>query len=109
MALQNKNTQDSQQLGFKTKEEASSALESSLNKLVKAGGFSFLENVIDGLPNLNPERKARKNIFLSDPAKATEREQLKKRLGIWLELLGESETVADIVEKSEKKAEESDK
>jgi hypothetical protein len=68
-----------------------------------------LENVIDGLPNLNPERKARKNIFLSDPAKATEREQLKKRLGIWLELLGESETVADIVEKSEKKAEESDK
>jgi hypothetical protein len=109
MALQNKNTQDSQQLGFKTKEEASSALESSLNKLVKAGGFSFLENVIDGLPNLNPERKARKNIFLSDPAKATEREQLKKRLGIWLELLGESESVADIVEKSEKKAEESDK
>jgi len=109
MALQNKNTQDSQQLGFKTKEEASSALESSLNKLVKAGGFSFLENVIDGLPNLNPERKARKNIFLSDPAKANEREQLKKRLGIWLELLGESETVADIVEKSEKKAEESDK
>ncbi len=109
MASQNKNTQDSQQLGFKTKEEASSALENSLNKLVKAGGFSFLENVIDGLPNLNPERKARKNIFLSDPAKANEREQLKKRLGIWLELLGESESVADIVEKSEKKAEESDK
>ncbi|HTF80133.1 MAG TPA: DUF5458 family protein [Cytophagales bacterium] len=109
MAQQNKSAQESQQLGFKSKEEASSALENSLNKLVKAGGFSFLENVIDGLPNMNPERKARKNIFMSDPAKASEREQLKKRLGIWLELLGESETVAELVEKSEEKAEASNK
>lgn len=108
MAVENNKAQESSQLGFKTKEEASSALENSLNKLVKAGGFSFLENVIDGLPNLNPERKARKNIFMSDPSKAGEREQLKKRLGIWLELLGESETVSDIVEKSEKKAAEAD-
>lgn len=102
MSVENKNLQDSP--AFKTKEEAQSQLDSSLHKLVKAGGFAFLENVIDGLPNMNPERKARKNIFMSDPEKQTEREQLKKRLQIWLELLNESETVSDIVEKSEEKA-----
>lgn len=103
MAVENKSVQEG--LAYKTKEEAASGLEASLQKLVKAGGFAFLENVIDGLPNLNPERKARKNIFMSDPEKKSEREQLKKRLQIWLELLAESESVSDIVEKSEAKAE----
>lgn len=102
MSVENKNVQAG--AAFKTKEEAQSQLDSSLHKLVKAGGFAFLENVIDGLPNMNPERKARKNIFMSDPEKQSEREQLKKRLEIWLELLKESETVSDIVEKSEEKA-----
>jgi len=97
----------SQQLEFKSKEEASSVLDASLQKLVKAGGFPFLESVIDGLPNMNPERKARKNIFMSDPDKKSERDQLKKRLELWLELLDEPGTTMDIVEKSEAKADES--
>lgn len=103
MSTLNKQVQESPV--FKTKEEALSGLEASLQKLVKAGGFAFLENVIDGLPNMNPERKARKNIFMTDPAKKAEREQLKKRLEIWLELLNESESASEIVEKSNEKAE----
>ena len=103
MSTQNKSIQEVS--AFKTKEEALSQLDASLQKLVKAGGFSFLENIIDGLPNMNPDRKARKNIFMSDPEKKTEREQLKKRLEIWLSLLGSSESVNEIVEKSEEKAE----
>ena len=35
-----------------------------LLKLAKAGGFSFLEGTIDGIANLNPDRKSSKtNIF----------------------------------------------
>ena len=97
-----------QEKGFKSEEQASAQLESSLGKLVKAGGFSFLESVIDGLPNMNPERKARKNIFMTDPEKGPEREQLKKRLNVWLELLAEGESASDIVEKSEAKAADSE-
>ncbi|HNQ00038.1 MAG TPA: type VI secretion system contractile sheath protein TssC, partial [Bacteroidia bacterium] len=34
-------------------------IEESANKLAKFGGFDILEAVIDGVQNLNPERKAR--------------------------------------------------
>ncbi|WMJ71883.1 DUF5458 family protein [Cytophagaceae bacterium ABcell3] len=92
---------------LETKEQVASQLESSLNKLDKVGGFSFLESVIDGLANVNPGRKARKNIFMTDPSKKNEREALKKNLETWVDLLSEGGSAADIVEKSEQKAEES--
>jgi hypothetical protein len=104
MALQDKNIQG---VSLPTKEQAASQLEASLAKLEKTGGFAFLENVIDGLANLSPQRKARKNIFLSDPDKKAEREQLKKKLSTWIELLSENKPAVEIVEMSEKKAEES--
>lgn len=102
MALQDNNVRESQQL--QTKEQAGSQLESSLAKLTKAGGFAFLENVIDGLVNINPERKARKNIFMADPEKKSEREQLKKNIATWVELLSQQKSVSEIVEISEKNA-----
>jgi hypothetical protein len=40
-------------------------LETSLNALQKYGAFDLLESAIDGVQNLNPERKARKKIFWS--------------------------------------------
>jgi hypothetical protein len=103
MKLQEQNAPDS--TAYKSKEEAQSHLEESLKKLVKVGGFSFLENTIDGLQNVNPERKARKNIFMTDPEKKKERAELKKRLQIWLELLTQSASVSEIAEKSSEKAE----
>ncbi|MBC7426271.1 MAG: DUF5458 family protein, partial [Bacteroidia bacterium] len=102
MALQENSVRESQQL--LTKEQAGSQLESSLAKLTKAGGFAFLENVIDGLVNMNPERKARKNIFMSDPEKKSERDQLKKNIATWVELLSQNKSVSEIVEISEKNA-----
>ncbi|MBC7426274.1 MAG: DUF5458 family protein, partial [Bacteroidia bacterium] len=102
MALQDNTVRDSQPL--QTKEQAGSQLESNLAKLTKAGGFSFLENVIDGLVNMNPERKARKNIFMSDPEKKSEREQLVKNISTWVELLSQQKSVSEIVEISEKNA-----
>ena len=41
------------------KERASG--QSDLNKV---GGFNFVETVVDGIANMNPSRKARKEIFL---------------------------------------------
>lgn len=103
MALQEQNIQG--EVAYKSKEEAQSHLEESLKKLAKVGGFSFLENTIDGLQNLSPERKARKNIFMTDPEKKKERQELKKRLSIWLDLLSQSSSASEIAEKSLEKVE----
>ena len=65
-------------------EKESSALQQSLSKLAKAGGFSFLESTIDGVANLNPDRKARKQIFLTDEDKKKDRENLLKTLNLWI-------------------------
>lgn len=60
---------------------------SSVDALAEYGGFSFLENIIDGFSNLNPKRKARKNIFLEDEQWTKERANLANRLNIWVDLL----------------------
>ncbi len=103
MSLQEKNTQETI---ARSKEQVASSLESNLRKLDKVGGFSFMESIIDGIANVSPERKARKNIFMTDPGKKNEREQLKKNLATWIELLSQGGSAAEIVEISEKKAEE---
>ena len=44
----------------------SRTLEQNLDSFLQYGGFDLLEGAIEGVQNLNPERKARKNIFLSE-------------------------------------------
>lgn len=88
---------------------APAPLEVSIRKLAKAGGFVFLESTIDGVQNLNPERKARKQIFLTEPEKKQERDALKKRLQLWVDLLQSTENVSEMVEKSEEKAQSAEK
>lgn len=88
---------------------APAPLEVSISKLAKAGGFVFLESTIDGVQNLNPERKARKQIFLTEAEKKQEREALKKKLQLWIDLLQSTESVSEMIEKSEEKAQGADK
>ncbi len=64
-----------------------------------------MESCIDGVQNLNPERKARKKIFLSEMGKKEEREILKKRLELWSDILSSSDDLSAMVETSEKNAE----
>ncbi|MGF7073786.1 DUF5458 family protein [Mucilaginibacter sp. NFR10] len=78
-------------------------LSTSLDKLSKVGGFDLLEATIDGLQNLNPERKARKQIFLTDDEKKGEREELKLKLNQWIEALESGESVSDTIQKSAEK------
>ncbi len=84
-------------------------LQTSLKGLEKFGAFDLLESVIDNIQNLNPERKARKKIFLDEVSKKDEREQLKKTLGIWMDVLQSTEDLHEMVEKAQAKSELSSK
>jgi hypothetical protein len=92
--------QDSQQ---KKTQEAN--LSSALDRLAKFGSFAFLESCVDGVQNMNPERKARKKIFLTDESKKVEREDLKKKLKLWISLLSDSKDITEMLDKSKERGE----
>ena len=75
-----------------TTKQVSSANRSVINKLKAYGGFAFLEQIIDDFSNMNPERKARRNIFLTDEGRGDARRQLTGRIKIWLDLLKSGES-----------------
>src|ERR1700733_11298827 len=79
-------------------------LDNSLKQLVKVGGFDLLESAIDAVQNINPERKARKKIFLEESAKKAEREQLKKVLEWWSEALSASDDLGEILTACQQKS-----
>jgi hypothetical protein len=80
-------------------------LEKSINSLTVLGGFDLLEMMIDGVQNVNPERKARKKIFLSESNKKGEREDLKRNLDIWAGVLASTGSLSETVERCEKQVE----
>jgi len=84
------------------------SIEKSIEALARYGGFDLLESSIENIQNVNPERKARRNIFLTEANKAKERETLKKTLELWLNVLSDNETITDMVASCEdqKKASE---
>ena len=90
---------------FSPVENPAQYLKENSDKLAKYGGFDLLEACIEGVQNMNPDRKARKNIFLTENSKKDERETLKKVLGIWSEVLSASDSIADMVDVCEKKSE----
>ena len=96
--------QDAAPAGYQPREAAPS-LEQSTQALLKVGGFDLLETTIDGASNLNPEKKARKKIFLSEDSKKADRRQLKKRLALWHKLLSSTNSVADAVEQGQQRVE----
>lgn len=96
----------SQETAFKPAEKQSKeklSLQESLDKLARVGGFDLLEATVDGLQNLNPERKARKQIFLTGDEKKKERDELKKKIQLWIDVLEDSDSVASMVDKSTEK------
>jgi len=76
------------------------SLESCLSTLAKVGGIDLLESTINGLQNLNPERKARKQIFLTGDEKRKEREDLRKKILLWVDILEGSDSVSTMIERS---------
>ncbi len=68
-------------------ENPAELLQSSLGGLDKFGGFQLLKGLIKGVENMDPRRKAIKNIFLSDAAYADNRKKLKNELELWVSIL----------------------
>lgn len=85
------------------------SLETSVKVLASKGGYDFLEAVVDGVDSMNPARKAKRNIFLTDPDKKSQRRDLKKKLDLWINLLSENNSVAEMVDKAAERSKAADK
>lgn len=88
------------------KQAKQQTLETSLNALQKYGAFDLLESAIDGVQNLNPERKARKKIFLEEAGKKEERTELVEILQLWKDILSRGTDLASMVDYCQVKSEE---
>jgi len=77
------------------------SLDTSLEKLARYGGFDLLETSIENVQNINPDRKARRKIFLTEKGKEKERETLKKTLELWASVISKSDSLTDMVAHSD--------
>jgi hypothetical protein len=89
--------------------QQSASLDQSLDTLAKYGGFDLLEGTIEGIQNINPERKARRNIFLTESSKKSEREKLRKTLELWEKVLTEAGDLPDMVSYCTEHSEQADR
>ena len=83
-------TTQNEALGLQEREKVANPaeqLQSSLGALDKFGGFQLLKGLIKGVENMDPRRKAVKNIFLSDATYGDARKKLKNELALWLKVL----------------------
>jgi hypothetical protein len=77
------------------------SLDKSLEKLARYGSFDLLETSIENVQNINPDRKARRKIFLTEKGKEKERETLKKTLELWASVISKSDSLTDMVAECE--------
>lgn len=77
--------------------KSSASLEQLIEKLARYGGFDLLETSIENVQNINPERKARRKIFLTEKSKEKERETLVKTLELWASVIEQSNSIVDMV------------
>lgn len=75
-----------------------------IEELNKVGGFGFVETVVDGIANMNSTRKARKEIFLNDENKESERRDLLQKVKLWINLIENNETTEQMSEAAKSKA-----
>lgn len=81
-------------------------LKESLDNLDDFGGFDLLEEMVDGLKNMNPAKKAAKRIFMEERSFADQREQMKSQLAMWIKVLGQNDgSVSEAVEVCQEEAE----
>ncbi|QIP13099.1 type VI secretion system contractile sheath protein TssC [Spirosoma aureum] len=80
------------------------SLTESVQQLTKFGGFEFIKTVVDGTENMDPSKKARKSIFLTEEDNKQDRKKLKKRLRDFADLLAAHDNVADMIAEAEQKA-----
>jgi hypothetical protein len=88
---------------------AETSLGVTLNALQKLGGFDLIESTtIEGVQNLNPERKARKKIFLQENNNKPAREALKKTLQLWMDVLNSTDDIAEVIENCQERSDKTE-
>ncbi|AQX02674.1 MULTISPECIES: DUF5458 family protein [Elizabethkingia] len=102
--MENKPQAAPQQESQQQQQQHSGAKSNPLNELNKVGGFGFVETVIDGIANMNPTRKARKEIFLNDENKDKERKDLLQKINLWVSLLEGESSAEKMAESAKNKA-----
>lgn len=95
-----------EKIKLRTAEIAEKPLEQLAGALIKFGGFGIIETTVDGAQNLNPDKKARKKIFLSEEGKKEERKDLLQRLELIRDLLDSADSVPELVEKAQAQVDE---
>ncbi|WP_160716577.1 DUF5458 family protein [Chitinophaga solisilvae] len=95
--LQKNEEQELQQAGQSSARQEVN-LTQQLEELAKYGGFDLLEATVEGAQNMNPERKARRNIFLTESGKKQERDKLRKTLSLWEKVLSEASELPEMVD-----------
>ncbi|MFO7617260.1 MAG: type VI secretion system contractile sheath protein TssC, partial [Bacteroidales bacterium] len=90
-------------------EKPSELLDKSIQELTKVGGFDLLEMSFEGVQNMNPERKARKKIFLAESDKKEERRSLKSSLELWAAVLTSTDSIPEMVGMCERNVEVADR
>lgn len=81
-------------------------LKNSIENLEDLGGFDLLADLVDGLKNMNPAKKAAKRIFLEEREFADQREQMKNQLAMWIKVLSSNATsVSEAVDVCQSEAE----
>lgn len=101
MATEEQKIVSSESLGFKEREKIENPaelLQNSISGLDKFGGFQLLKGLIKGVENMDPRRKAVKNIFLSDSAYSDARKRLSNELSLWIEILEKGGDPMEIIE-----------
>ncbi|GAB3023233.1 DUF5458 family protein [Niabella terrae] len=107
---QPQNEEQLQQQDFKQPQQGKlKSLDDHLQGLAKLGGYDLLESAIENVQNLNPERKARKKIFLEEAGRKAERAELKKSLNLWLDILSSSEDLTEMINSSTARSEAADR
>ena len=85
-------------------------LKSSLDGLDKFGGFQLLKGLIRGVENMDPRRKAVKNVFLADSAYESARLRLQNELSLWVDILAQGgNDPVEIIESCKSKCEKAER
>lgn len=90
MTAEEKQLHPAEELDLKDKEQIANPtelLQNSLSGLDKFGGFQLLKGLVKGVENMDPRRKAVKNVFLNDSAYDDARKRLKNELSLWVNIL----------------------
>lgn len=102
--LKSKVVQETPELKEATKPDASlPSLQDSVDNLAKYGGFQLIKGLVKGIDNMDPRKKAVKNIFLSDSTYKDARKRLKNELQQWVNILDKGgKDPSEIIEECQK-------